>query len=93
MEGCTVAVIGGGPAGILAAAQFAKLGATVTVYERCSVSQQNSAALGWVIGLGQVARNAIEAAGLCADFLPSARCARGYSFAPQHCPKQLCFIL
>ena len=74
MEGCTVAVIGGGPAGILAAAQFAKLGATVAVYEGRSLSRQHAAAQGWVIALGKVAREAIEAAGLSAGFGPSSRC-------------------
>lgn len=73
MDGCTVAVIGGGPAGTLAAAHFAKLGATVTVYERYSITKQNSVALGWVIALGKVACDAIEAAGLSADFGLSAR--------------------
>lgn len=74
MEGCKVVVVGGGPAGIVAAAQFAQLGATVTVYESRSLSKQHAAAQGWVIALGEVAREAIEAAGLSADFGGSSRC-------------------
>lgn len=73
MQGSSVAVIGAGPAGTLAAAQFANLGASVTVYERYCDAQQHSGALAWVIGLGKVARDAIEAAGLNANFGPSAR--------------------
>jgi 2-polyprenyl-6-methoxyphenol hydroxylase-like FAD-dependent oxidoreductase len=68
MNGCNVAVIGGGPAGVLTAAHFAKRGAKVTVYERRTAQQQNDPARGWSIALGEVATGAIEAAGLSADF-------------------------
>lgn len=44
LEGCNVAVVGGGPAGVLCAAQFAKQGATVTVYERRTLEQQRDPA-------------------------------------------------
>lgn len=75
MQGCKVTVIGGGPAGVLTAAHFAKRGARVTVYEKRTVPQQNVPGLGWSIGLGDVATGAIEAAGLSADFGAAGRCA------------------
>lgn len=74
MQGCTVAVIGGGPAGVLCAAQFAKLGADVTVYERRTLAEQQDPGIGWSIALGGVACQSIEAAGLSSDFGPLKQC-------------------
>lgn len=74
MRGCQVAVIGGGPAGTLCAAQFAKRGARVTVYERKSCDEQVSVRLGWPIALGRMGTDAIDAAGLSSDFGPTYEC-------------------
>lgn len=74
MQGCNVTVIGGGPAGVLTAAQFAKRGARVTVYERRTLQQQESSGLGWTIALADAATAAIEDAGLSADFGPAGLC-------------------
>jgi 2-polyprenyl-6-methoxyphenol hydroxylase-like FAD-dependent oxidoreductase len=73
MKGCNVAVIGGGPAGVLTAAHFAKRGAHVTVYERRTAQQQSDPVRGWSIALGDVATDSITAAGLSADFGPEGR--------------------
>jgi 2-polyprenyl-6-methoxyphenol hydroxylase-like FAD-dependent oxidoreductase len=74
MEGCNVAVIGGGPAGVLCAAHFAKQGANVTVYERRTLAQQQDPGIGWSIALGGVACKALEDAGLSSDFGPQHKC-------------------
>jgi 2-polyprenyl-6-methoxyphenol hydroxylase-like FAD-dependent oxidoreductase len=74
MKGCSVAVIGGGPAGTLCAAHFAKRGARVTVYEPRTVAQQTSVQLGWSIAMGRMGTDAIDAAGLSSDFGPTYRC-------------------
>lgn len=68
-----MAVIGGGPAGVLCAAQFAKQGANVTVYERRTLAEQQDPGIGWSIALGGVACQSIEAAGLSSDFGPLKR--------------------
>lgn len=70
-----MAVIGGGPAGVLTAAHFAKHGARVSVYEKRTASEQQAPRLGWTIALGDVATGAIEQAGLSADFGRSGLCA------------------
>lgn len=75
MGGCSVAVIGGGPAGTLCAAHFAKRGAHVTVYEPKTLAQQKSVQLGWSIAMGRMGTDAIDAAGLSSDFGPTYRCA------------------
>lgn len=72
MKGTSVAVVGGGPAGMLCAAQFAKHGALVTVFERASEVESEEKS-GWNITLGQTAKRAIEAAGLSTDFGPEWR--------------------
>jgi 2-polyprenyl-6-methoxyphenol hydroxylase-like FAD-dependent oxidoreductase len=74
MEGCSVAVIGCGPAGVLCAAQFAKQGANVTVYERRTYAEQQDPGIGWSIAIGGVAVQSIEAAGLSADLGPLKKC-------------------
>ena len=75
LEGCDVAVVGGGPAGMLCAAQFAKQGAAVTVYERRTLAQQQDPGIGWSIALGGVSCKAMEDAGLSSEFGPRRRCA------------------
>eukprot|EP00892_Ulva_mutabilis_P007319 jgi/Ulvmu1/495/UM001_0503.1 len=67
LDGRKVAVIGGGPGGILCAAHLAKLGAQVTVYERWPATKAWSQP-GWNIMLGNVAGKSIQAAGLSSDF-------------------------
>jgi 2-polyprenyl-6-methoxyphenol hydroxylase-like FAD-dependent oxidoreductase len=80
-----VAVVGGGPAGVISAAALSWLGAQVTVYERRSLEEQQSPDPGWAISLGGCAREAIEAAGLSANFGEQYQCARPYTAAPcQH---------
>lgn len=68
MNGCKVTVIGGGPAGVLSAAHFAKRGAKVTVYETRQLEKQVAPGRGWSIALGDLATRSIEDAGLSADF-------------------------
>ena len=74
MNGCNVTVIGGGPAGVLSAAHFAKRGAKVTVYEKRPLQKQDAPGRGWSIALGELATHCIEAAGLSADFGAAGRC-------------------
>jgi aspartate oxidase len=74
MKGCHVVVIGGGPAGTLCAAQFAKRGARVTVYERKYFQEQASVTLGWPIALSRMGTDPIEAAGLSSNFGATQEC-------------------
>jgi 2-polyprenyl-6-methoxyphenol hydroxylase-like FAD-dependent oxidoreductase len=68
----TVAVVGAGPAGVVAAAQLARLGARVDVYER-HTPQENALTRGWTIGLSNMARRALEAAHFSTEFPPELR--------------------
>eukprot|EP00892_Ulva_mutabilis_P001613 jgi/Ulvmu1/11452/UM076_0027.1 len=68
MKGKTAAVVGGGPAGLLAAAQLARLGAKVKVFERLSPQDQIIPPSVWAICLGKIAADAIVGAGLNPDF-------------------------
>eukprot|EP00892_Ulva_mutabilis_P005928 jgi/Ulvmu1/3707/UM170_0013.1 len=73
LAGKTVAVVGGGPGGMLCAAH---LGAAVDVFERhdpAAVDRTKPPPALWNIALGEPAGNAIEAAGLSADFGPQWR--------------------
>jgi 2-polyprenyl-6-methoxyphenol hydroxylase-like FAD-dependent oxidoreductase len=78
MQHVNIAVIGGGPAGLLAAAAHAQAGARVTVYERQPVEQQDAPEFGWPITLQGLAYASIERAGLSSDFGARCRCA-GYA--------------
>lgn len=60
---------------MLSAAQFAKRGAKVTVYEKRNLETQLRPGIGWSISLGDMASQCIEDAGLSADFGDAARCA------------------
>eukprot|EP00892_Ulva_mutabilis_P005934 jgi/Ulvmu1/3712/UM170_0018.1 len=76
LAGKTVAVVGGGPGGMLCAAHLARLGAAVEVFERhdpAAVDRTKTPPSLWSIALGEPAGNAIEAAGLSADFGPQWR--------------------
>jgi 2-polyprenyl-6-methoxyphenol hydroxylase-like FAD-dependent oxidoreductase len=73
--GGKVAVIGGGPSGLVSAAALAQAGAQVTVYEKRTLEQQRTPEQGLAIALGGCAREAIEAAGLSADFGAQHKCA------------------
>lgn len=73
LAGKTAGVIGGGPAGMLCAAQLARLGARVQVFERTEGTAPSPAV--WSISLGRCAKDAIEAAGLSSEFGPELRCA------------------
>jgi D-arabinose 1-dehydrogenase-like Zn-dependent alcohol dehydrogenase len=88
MEGSHVVVIGAGPGGLLAAAHFAASGARVTVYERRSAEQQRSLQLGWTIALGKVATDAIEDAGISANF--GLECKSAPPVHPSACPARIC---
>ena len=77
MAGKTVGIAGGGPGGMLCAAQLARLGAAVEVFERHDPEAADTGRpppAVWSIALGTVARRAIEAAGLNPDFGPQWKC-------------------
>lgn len=103
MQNCNVTVIGGGPAGLLTSAHFAKRGARVTVYEKRTLQQQESPGFGWTIALGDVATAAIAEAGLSADFGTAGLCVPfPFALLPVHanfgafytarCARLCCFI-
>jgi 2-polyprenyl-6-methoxyphenol hydroxylase-like FAD-dependent oxidoreductase len=83
LDGKRVVVVGGGPAGMLAAGHMAKLGAHVDVFERQANSKLGTneeddpmapVRAGWNILLGQRARLSLETAGLSAEFPTEDRC-------------------
>jgi hypothetical protein len=71
-----VAIVGGGPAGVLAAAQMARLGARVDIFEKASGEFEDELGSGWIIGLADMAKRAIEDAGLSAKFPENVRCVK-----------------
>ena len=89
LAGRTVAVVGGGPGGVLCAAHLARLGAAVDVFESrdpeaVGQGQGKQPPAMWSIALGSCAERAIEAAGLSSDFGPQWRCTSALAGATQH---------
>ena len=85
MKGRSVGVIGGGPAGMLAAAYMAKSGAMVTVFERYDPSRSSATDRPrpwWNIGLSPISRKAIEGAGLCVNFDEQFKCVPFHPWLP-----------
>jgi 2-polyprenyl-6-methoxyphenol hydroxylase-like FAD-dependent oxidoreductase len=67
-------VVGGGPAGCLAAAHLARLGATVTVYEAAPLVTAAGKQPGWMMVLNRVSGEAIVRAGLNPTMSEKYRC-------------------
>eukprot|EP00892_Ulva_mutabilis_P008251 jgi/Ulvmu1/5799/UM025_0054.1 len=72
LDGKRVAVVGGGPAGMMAAAHVASLGADVDIYERYSENKKvpessRSFRAGWLILLGSGVSKAFDSAGISPD--------------------------
>ena len=85
LAGRTVAVVGGGPAGMLCAAHLARLGAAVEVFESRDPAAADPAQAPlpvWSIALGLNAKKAMKAAGLSSDLGPQWRCAPGTWYLP-----------